>query len=823
MADHLFGTSRPPPSPLQIPYDGPVYDGGPWLGYPSRNGWRRPGSDHLFIPESHGPRLECWLYFGVLHAVFGSGVVRHDDFLRYDAADGRQYLTTANLWRYVDAALAGSAFGPGGKKTKTKTNSDGASPPAPAPALLGPSCTQSDWEAIENQLGEMLLLHGRSPATSLLRPAMAFAIRVLHATLFLLVRETLGLRHFRAVLLPQAASRDAWADARMREQLGWCPSEVACFSNFRSVLPQAYALQLGERRRGRTTRAGVEAGAAGGHARCTAARCVVDQVVPGTYVTGHYEGGCRCGFVGVPVEEVKAVLRKGGIPIVRVRRGGEGEGQGGPLVLEVGAHRPGRNYVAVSHVWKDGMGNEEANALPECHLVRLKAMAARLLWERANVPGAWDNPVSALHVSGRHLLHAAMSLAHTPEQDTWFWMDTLCVPLDEETKKMAIRGMKKVYERAHRVMIVDAELEDTAVSDVPKEEIMLRILACSGWMRRLWTLQEGLAARRRLYVVFKDKIVNVPDMADKLWLKHHHGKFHALQAPVAHDAYSLWFQWFRTVTSSYSTFDKVLDKAVPMGKENEIIAKPHDLVSMSWSNVAARDTTKDEDRPVVFANIVNLDPKAILDIKKNAPERMRAFYGMLSHFSQEIIFLPGERYGEEGWRWALQRCMSQDDQVYGRTLETPVKILREGLLTVLPGFTTDLGGYVAERDSEGFWIAVSRTDVDDDGHEKVRYLHVIAKERQAWDPSALHHVGIVFEKAYEGVEAALFQNGATRLSCVVLSLTRREGDVAYGRYELLAEATRLPENSPPPAGGVVNPSQPLMRELLRPKQTWCIG
>lgn len=426
MADHLFGTSRPPPDPLKIEYHGPVYDGGPWLDYPSRQGWRRPADSRsggtadkpstLFIPESHNPRLECWLYFGVLHAVFGPSI-QHNDFLRLES-NGKRYLTTALLHRYVDVAL----------KSSGKKNASG------DPIIFG-TCTTAAWESVENQLGSLL---NNSDVRSLLRPEMQFAIRVLHATLFLLVKDTLGIK-FRAVLLPQSACRDAWADERLRSsEKGWCPSEIACFSNLRSVLSQAYALQL---RRPRTLdgRGGGDA-----HALCTAAKCRVNQVESGTYVTKHYPPECRCEHVVVPVEDVKAVLRRGGIPLVRIRGGG---GEEDAVVLEVVAHRPGRNYVALSHVWSDGLGNAKVNSLPACQLRRLEAKAARLLWEHANVPGAWDNPVSALHVSGRHLLHAAMKLARNPEDDTLFWVDTLCVPLHEETRKMAIRGMKKVYER----------------------------------------------------------------------------------------------------------------------------------------------------------------------------------------------------------------------------------------------------------------------------------------------------------------------------------------------------------------------------------------
>jgi hypothetical protein len=66
--------------------------------------------------------------------------------------------------------------------------------------------------------------------------------------------------------------------------------------------------------------------------------------------------------------------------------------------------------------------------------------------------------------------------------------------------------MRKTYENAAKVLVLDSELE-AASAKAHAEEVLIRI-TCSGWMRRLWTLQEG-ALTRILLFQFKERAIGL--------------------------------------------------------------------------------------------------------------------------------------------------------------------------------------------------------------------------------------------------------------------------------------------------------------------------
>src|SRR5205814_1927736 len=92
--------------------------------------------------------------------------------------------------------------------------------------------------------------------------------------------------------------------------------------------------------------------------------------------------------------------------------------------IEVIQASPVTGYIAISHVWADGLGNCRSNSLPSCQ--------AKLLHQR---------------------VRAASPVPLKDGERMCFWIDTPCVPLrPNNERKSAIKQMRQVYAGASRVL-----------------------------------------------------------------------------------------------------------------------------------------------------------------------------------------------------------------------------------------------------------------------------------------------------------------------------------------------------------------------------------
>ena len=139
-------------------------------------------------------------------------------------------------------------------------------------------------------------------------------------------------------------------------------------------------------------------------------------------------------------------------------------------------------YVAISHVWSDGLGNAKANSLPACQLLRIRKL------------------VLAPNVNLNRLSPA-------------IWIDSLLVPVKKgPEKRLALARLYEYYQRADKVLVLDSDLLQ-ASQLCSREEQFLRILF-STWMRCLWTLEEGVLSRPKLMFQFNDGNVSMDDTGD---------------------------------------------------------------------------------------------------------------------------------------------------------------------------------------------------------------------------------------------------------------------------------------------------------------------
>lgn len=162
------------------------------------------------------------------------------------------------------------------------------------------------------------------------------------------------------------------------------------------------------------------------HSGCSKHKCVAYQLDKAAYTFKKSETciGYQCGFDGPNQDSVKDILRAGKVPVIQISSGSSSD-----VKMEV-FPADDREYVAISHVWSDGLGNPFDNTIHRCQVLEIQ----RLL---ENLPAFKINCV---------------------------WLDTFCVPVDDESlRRKAIRMMRYTYEKARCVLVLDYTLEKVSL------------------------------------------------------------------------------------------------------------------------------------------------------------------------------------------------------------------------------------------------------------------------------------------------------------------------------------------------------------------------
>ncbi|KAF8173732.1 hypothetical protein K438DRAFT_128078 [Mycena galopus ATCC 62051] len=248
-------------------------------------------------------------------------------------------------------------------------------------------------------------------------------------------------------------------DGRRRQSMtnvGWCPFIIrsisgACALQYASTrLPSCGPVQYT-------------------HDTCSSAACVVNTVDTSTYRVRHAHDCSGCAYVKPHVAGTIALLSSRQVPVVRALH----STQDSDDITLTPTSFDSAPYVAISHVWSDGLGSTTETGLPSCQVRSIAHLVAKVL------------------------------------PDGHFWMDSLCVPERRDMRKRAITLMAETYRRAQVVLVIDSGIRTCSIH-APLEEKLLRVVTC-GWMQRLWTLQEAMLAGKLVFE-FLDGIVNVADL-----------------------------------------------------------------------------------------------------------------------------------------------------------------------------------------------------------------------------------------------------------------------------------------------------------------------
>ena len=349
-------------------------------------------------------------------------------------------------------------------------------------------------------------------------------------------------------------------------QRGWCPVIISRFQRTMpsSVLAYFDASQLENPARG--------------HGSCSNTTCSRNNIDTDTYQHQHCLEGCSCLKVSPQFQEVTTAIRNEQIPVISVSNTGK-------LATNIAKDIP---YVAISHVWADGLGSTTEQGIYWCQAKRLSRLASD-----------------------------AAGLG------TAFWVDSLCIPEASEYRKDAIAMMKSVYQNATKVVVVDRSIcQQSAQQSIMS---LIYIVAASSWMQRLWTYQEAYLASSIL-LAFSDCLIDFQELI--------HRASRMAGVPSAQQLLSGLCE---------PLISELLD-LIPQRQASQRLP-----INRVLDVMRSRSTSRRSDETIAVSAVLNVDTKKLLRL--DGDERMITLFLQVSRVSWLILFDKRPKVLREPYRW----------------------------------------------------------------------------------------------------------------------------------------------------------------------------
>ena len=599
--------------PLTIPrLSVEKYDGEPFDKYPDRV--EKHGK---FSPKSMSELmtfLQTWLFFGLLGTVF-----KRDpdeiwrDFSRELTELSIITVTTEQLGLYTRKYL--TSFKPSHRKTVY-------------------SCLRIAYETLNSVCNRPILSSIHSKVLLSLSVLGEF-LSILMALSFPGEESELGpklLRAWPAGIL----SSGHFLSQRMQDD-GWCRRDIARNVQLLTTSALYFVSHFGN------------PDAHVSHLSCTFTECKSAQISEDEYRTKHICRHGDCGDIKADQDRLTSILQNdSSIPLIPVMND-DTTYDIHEQCLDLIDSGSQIRYVAISHVWSEGLGNVSQNSLPRCQLLRLSEFVKEL----------YDPKIT---------------------DQLYFWIDSICCPRDpKESRRLAIQKMRDTYARADKVLVLDSWLQTQAIDSRWRHELGLKVFV-SKWNKRLWTLQEGALAKQLVFR-FKTNSFAYPDEKFRNDLLFSDWRLNL----SGEDLEQIMLKTAGTV--AYRAL-----RGYHLSTAHEPLNRYHTFGIIR--GLKHRDTSHDQDEALCLGNLFNLEAKKIFDAP--AERRMATVWTLFPDIPPSLIFSFAPRLEQEGFRWAprtLRWSTSAffDDHI--KYVPPPGRLLTSaeanGLLVEYPGVLFD--------------------------------------------------------------------------------------------------------------------------------------
>jgi hypothetical protein len=276
-------------------------------------------------------------------------------------------------------------------------------------------------------------------------------------------------------------------------------------------------------------------------------------------------------------------------------------------------------------------------------------------------------------------------------------------------------------------------------------------LSCSDWMRRLWTLKEGVLARS-LHTQFLNGVIDLAKECEK-----HEGKL-SISDNVRKDSLQLYFDI------------EILNKEVWRSSY-----EANSLVSVS-NALRYRSTSREGDEAICITTFLGFHTDKVYDL----PPEKRIKYLLSRH----ILFMSGSKLQDHGYRWApasfLNRNTSTD--TYGLTAGGPVPRTPASLRVKFPGFMIKYGSvrlesvfYMVDLE-ERIWYKF----------ESARHVYPECTHEPDWEGMAsLSSPAIVMSRILADSDEG------NSIVCALVLCARKDGETIFAHFEARAFIARM--------------------------------